>query len=69
MEDHILQPILVKLSDLLLEEPSETNHFGNMFIKLIISLNQPICSLKNKFKYINLITCSLKNQLKPTLTT
>jgi hypothetical protein len=50
MEDHILQPILVKLIDLLLKKPSETNHFGNMFINFKINLNQPICSLKNKFK-------------------
>ncbi len=50
MEDHTLQPILVKLSDLLLEKPSETNNFGIMFNKLKINLNQPIRSLKTKFK-------------------
>jgi hypothetical protein len=46
MEDHIFQLILVKFSDLILEEPSETNHYGNLFIKLKISLNQLIYSLK-----------------------
>jgi hypothetical protein len=40
MEDHILQPILVKLIDLLLEKPSETNHFGNMFTEKQVQINQ-----------------------------
>jgi hypothetical protein len=33
VEDHTLQPILVKPNDILLEEPIETTHFGNLFIK------------------------------------
>jgi len=33
VKDHTFQPIMVKPSDLLLEKPIETNHFGNFFIK------------------------------------
>ncbi len=33
VKDYTLQPIMIKPSDLLLEEPIETNDFGDFFIK------------------------------------
>jgi hypothetical protein len=33
VEDHTFQPILVKPSDFLSNEPMEANHFDNLFIK------------------------------------
>ncbi len=39
LKDHTFQPILVKPNVLLLEEPVETNHYGNLFTKESVETN------------------------------
>ncbi len=39
VKDHIFQPVIAKLNDLLSKESVETNHYNNMFTKELIEVN------------------------------
>jgi hypothetical protein len=63
VEDHTLQPIIVKNLIFITRKLVETNHFGNLFIKEPFEINY-FANLFPKFflKKPIIMICSLKNQ-------
>jgi hypothetical protein len=65
VEDHTLQHVLAKPSDLFLEEPIERNHFGNLFTKELVETNH--CNdmfTKEPFEMVQFSNLSIKEPIE-----